>query len=128
MISVSDIATILINFYTSKVVLIEAWKPWFVANPVYGTIGWLMSGYLIYFQSIMHVTIALNRIWIAFDMQKKNNDAIERFTKIGLFLLPFLPFAILSVRFAGTTVYRFDADGEIYGVYVEARAEFDERQ
>uniref|UniRef100_A0AC34G6N8 Serpentine receptor class gamma n=1 Tax=Panagrolaimus sp. ES5 TaxID=591445 RepID=A0AC34G6N8_9BILA len=119
MISISDIATIFVNFWTTKVAFVEAWKPWFVANPWWITIGWLMSGYLIYFQSIIHVTIALNRTWIAFDMHKKNSEGFEKLAKIGLYLLPFVPFAILSVRFAGTTLYKFDPDGEIFAVYVE---------
>uniref|UniRef100_A0A914XXN1 Uncharacterized protein n=1 Tax=Panagrolaimus superbus TaxID=310955 RepID=A0A914XXN1_9BILA len=86
---------------------------------MYGAICWLMSGYLIYFQSLMHVTIALNRTWIAFDMQKKDSGKFEQIANFGLYLLPLMPFAILSVRFAGTTVYRFDANGEIFGMYVE---------
>lgn len=118
MFSFADIATIFNTFLISKLVLVESLKPWFYNHPIYNTVLWLISGYLVYFQSILHAAIAINRTWVAF--RTTNFDSkIAKYGRKVIWSLPFFPILILSVRFSGTSVYFYSPAGELAGTYVE---------
>ena len=119
LLSPSDSATIINNFLNSKIIRIDAWKLWFFDHPTWDTVGWLLSGYLIYFQSIMHVAIAVNRAWMAFDLQKNKSHSIEKWGKVSILLIPFVALAILAYRFSGHSVYYYDEGGNLFSVYAE---------
>ena len=118
MLALSDIGTVINNFFLSKIILIDAWKSWFFDRPMFNTICWLISGYFIYLQSILPASVAVNRTWVSFNMTSKGSS-IETYGRQSLWILPIIPIAILSVRFTGHSVYFYTAAGELAGYYVE---------
>ena len=118
-ISVADIAQIINTFLVQKVILLEAWKPWFMAHPDWNRVFWLTSGYLIYLQSLLHVSISINRVWISFFV----NTEHKKFTKLGkilTWLLPLFALVIAAPRIPGHSVYYVSKEGELAGSYVES--------
>uniref|UniRef100_A0A914R8E7 Serpentine receptor class gamma n=1 Tax=Panagrolaimus davidi TaxID=227884 RepID=A0A914R8E7_9BILA len=103
-----------------KIILIDPWKPWFFDHPQWDTVLWLISGYLIYFQSLIHSAVAINRAWSSFAFVEKNY--YWWLTKIGrwsIWLLPIIPIGIAAPRFPGHSMYYYTKEGDLASKYVE---------
>uniref|UniRef100_A0A914PK44 Serpentine receptor class gamma n=1 Tax=Panagrolaimus davidi TaxID=227884 RepID=A0A914PK44_9BILA len=118
MASVADIASLWVNILTLKIIKIDAWKPWFYANPDWVRYIWLVSGFCLYYQSLLHLSIAINRVWTSFSFVAKS-DALPLWGGRIIWVLPFISIAILSPRIPGRAVFVYTAEGELASGYVD---------
>uniref|UniRef100_A0AC35F587 Serpentine receptor class gamma n=1 Tax=Panagrolaimus sp. PS1159 TaxID=55785 RepID=A0AC35F587_9BILA len=115
----ADQATLINNALVHKAIRIDSWKPWFFEHPEWDTVLWACSGYLIYFQSILHSSIAVNRSWSSMSILGNTSSKLPKIGKIMICLLPFIALAIVSPRFAGHSYYIYTVDGELTSTYKE---------
>uniref|UniRef100_A0AC35FZ89 Uncharacterized protein n=1 Tax=Panagrolaimus sp. PS1159 TaxID=55785 RepID=A0AC35FZ89_9BILA len=118
MASMADIASLWVNILTLKIIKIDAWKPWFYANPDWVRYIWLVSGFCLYYQSLLHLSIAINRVWTSFSFVAKS-DTLPLWGGRIIWVLPFISIAILSPRIPGRAVFVYTAEGELASGYVD---------
>uniref|UniRef100_A0A914PQ85 Uncharacterized protein n=1 Tax=Panagrolaimus davidi TaxID=227884 RepID=A0A914PQ85_9BILA len=118
MASLADILNVCNNFLTGKIIRIDSWKPWFFEHPDWNTILWLTSGFFVYYQSFLHLSIAINRAWTSYTFISKSGALGIWGTRV-IWALPFISIGILSPRFVGHSYYVYTSEGELASGYKE---------
>uniref|UniRef100_A0A7E4ZSX4 Serpentine receptor class gamma n=1 Tax=Panagrellus redivivus TaxID=6233 RepID=A0A7E4ZSX4_PANRE len=120
MLCVLDSFSELLNFLGLRLIAFDFTHPFMLSSPLYSSVFYLLTAYVLYTQCFIHMSIAVNRLWGVYSITNGLSSRISTLGKIGIGLLPFLVIPILIPRFFHSAVYFLKADSSLSLRYTES--------
>uniref|UniRef100_A0A7E4WCY9 ZnMc domain-containing protein n=1 Tax=Panagrellus redivivus TaxID=6233 RepID=A0A7E4WCY9_PANRE len=108
-----------VGFIGQRLINFPIVHPFYLSSPTYSSLLYLYSGYSLYTQCLLHLFIAINRIWNVYSILAQVPLKLGKFGKIAIIVVPFLPIPLLIPRFFHTAVYYVNADGGLSLKYID---------
>ena len=121
MVSIMDIINLIDNFY-SQLESIDYFKPWLLDNSWQLQIVWFASNYCVCQQSFYHMSIAINRAWVAF-FGIRPKPKLEKIGKVAIWILPFVALPQMPQTYGAHYAYEVLENGDLFSAFVEAWAQ-----
>uniref|UniRef100_A0A7E4VDX1 G_PROTEIN_RECEP_F1_2 domain-containing protein n=1 Tax=Panagrellus redivivus TaxID=6233 RepID=A0A7E4VDX1_PANRE len=100
-------------FVCQRMIAFPSVHEYYLNSPIISSILYLYSAFSLYVQCLLHLFIAVNRIWTVFKIVRHLPSKLGRLGTFAIAVLPFLPIPLLIPRFFHSAEFYVNVDGSL---------------